>query len=160
MVPMVKLVLRVSASVARDIDALGRDRDSRGSVVRDALMSFLHGDFPFREGSGHADWSPNWGRLLPRPALDTSVKEVKESRSIRITINLSPTLVASVDTAVKRHNFDNRTEFIRAILAPYLSWRSSHPATDTSVKEVIPPSPSVVTIASSNFSFSSGESER
>ncbi|SRR6266480_1785454 len=158
----VKLTLRVSPSVARDIDVLVQKEawGSRGSVVRDSLLSFFRGDFnPFPLGSGHADFPEHWGRLLPRP-VDTLVKRVKEPRSIRITFRISPALVASVDAAVKRRAFANPTAFIRAVLVAFLSWRSSHP--DTLVKSrlgatVVPPS--VMSIAS-NFSFSSGESER
>ena len=153
--PTVKIVVRVSASVARDIDALGRN--SRRSVVRDALMSFLHGDFdPFREGSGHADWSENWGRIFSRPA-DTLRKSVKESLSIKIAFRLPHDFVSRIDTAAKRHNFHSRSVFIRAVTVGYLSW-VSHP--DTLVKPSVVP-PSVVSLAS-NFSFSSGsgESER
>src|SRR5438309_5729710 len=147
----VRLILRVSPSEARDIDALGRN--SRGSVVRDALMSFLNGNFdPFREGGGHADWSENWGRLLSRPA-DTLTKVVKESLSIKIALRLPRDFVSRIDTAVKRHNFDSRSSFIRAVTIGYLSW-VSHP--DTLVKSAIPPS--VVSVAS-NFSFSAGEIE-
>src|SRR6266581_1083379 len=102
----VKLELRVSPSVARDIDALVQKADwaSRGSVVRDALRSFLNHEFdPFPAGSGHADWSENWGRMLSRPA-DTLTKVVKESLSIKITLRLPLDLVSRIDTAVKRHN--------------------------------------------------------
>src|SRR5438876_6178892 len=113
---MVKLILRVSPSAARDIDAfLQKDAwGSRGSVVREALLSFFRHDFddPFPLGSGHADFPEHWGRLLPRPAPDTSVKEVKEPLSIRITVRLPRDFVSRVDVAAKRHNFDNRTEFI------------------------------------------------
>jgi hypothetical protein len=151
--PMVNLVLRVSASVAHDIDALGRN--SRGSVVHDALMSFLNGDFdPFREGSGHADWSENWGRLLPRP-VDTLRKVVKESLSIRIIFRLPHDVVSRIDTAMKRRDFRSRTNFVRSVLVAYLTWRSSRP--DTLVKSAI--HPAAVASVASNFSFTSGESE-
>ena len=163
---MVKLLVRVSPSVARDIDALIQKsephlggHDSRSDFIRAAMRSFLNHEFdPFVEGGGHADWSENWGRILPRPA-DTLTKVVKESFSIRIAFRLPRDFVSRIDTAVKRHNFRSRTDFIRSVLIAHLAWRSSHPATDTSVKEVIPLSPSVVTLGSSNFSFSSERSE-
>ena len=104
--PRVKLLVRVSPSVARDIDALIQKsephlggHDSRSDFIRAAMRSFLNHEFdPFVEGGGHADWSENWGRILPRPA-DTLTKVVKESFSIRIAFRLPRDFVSRIDTS-------------------------------------------------------------
>jgi|SRR5207249_5350633 len=157
-----KLTLRVSPSEARDIDAflrtakptLDHESRSRAGVVRTALLSFLRGDFdPFPTGSGHADWSERWGRMLPRPdTLSKTVVKQPEPLTIRVTIRLPRVTIADVDAAVKRRDFGSRASFVRAVLSGYLSWRSSRP--DTLVKTTYPPTVSSV---GSHFSvYSSG----
>ena len=151
-----KLTIRVSPSESRDIDSflrnakpvLGHESRSRSGVVRTALLSFLRRDFDFPTGSGHADWSPNWGRMLPRP--DTLRKTVKEPRSVRITVRLPRVTIADVDVALKRRDFPDRASFVRAVVAGYLTWRSSRP--DTLVKSAYPPS--VASVASSVYVYS------
>jgi len=152
-----KLTLRVSPSVARDIDAflrtakpaLGHESSSRAGVVRTAVLSFLAKEFdPLPLGTGHADFPEKWGRILPRPA-DTLTKVVKEPLSIRITFRISPGFASDLDIAVKRRNFRDRASLIRAVTVGYLAWRSRP---DTLVKTAYPPS--VASVASSVYVYS------
>jgi len=163
-----KLTLRVSPSEARDIDAflrtakpvLDHESHSRAGVVRTAVLSFLRGEFDFPTGSGHADWSPNWGRMLPRPdTLSKTVVKQPEPRSVRITVRLPRVTIADVDAALKRRDFGDRASLIRAVLSGYLTWRSSRP--DTLRKETAYP-PAVASVGSYfTVSLSGGnESER
>ena len=154
-----KLTLRVSPSEARDIDSflrnakpvLDHESHSRAGVVRTAVLSFLRGEFDFPTGSGHADWSPNWGRMLPRPdTLSKTVVKQPEPRSVRITVRLPRVTIADVDMALKRRDFPDRASFVRAVVAGYLTWRSSRP--DTLVKSAYPPS--VASVASSVYVYS------
>ena len=152
-----KLTIRITPSEARDIDTflrtakpiLDHEATTRAGVVRTALLSFLRGDFDFT-APGHADWSPNWGRLLPRP-VDALSKTIIERRTIKITLRISPGFVSDIDMAVKRRDFRDRASFVRAVVLGYLAWRSRP---DTLVKTTYPPTVSSV---GSHFSvYSSG----
>ena len=136
------LTVRFSPSEVRAIDlfiraakpVLDHESRSRSGVIRNALLSLLRGDFDL--SVGHADWSPNWGRLLSRP-VDALSKTVIERRTVKISFRVSPGFVSDLDMAVKRRDFGSRTALIHAAVAAYLVWRSRP---DTLVKSAYPPS--------------------